>query len=195
MRPVSILLLAGLAAWAANPPRPDRTAVGSPSAPITIEVFSDFECPACKTLHDQTLPSLLKDYVAAGKVYLIHREFPLPQHTYSRLAATYALAAARIGKYAEVADRLFLHQVEWAASGDVDGTVCRGLTPTEAAAVRAAVKDPSIAAEIQHDVDMGQRLGLRQTPTMIIRHGSTSYPWPGAVDYELLRSYLDSELK
>ena len=194
MRPVPVLLLTSLVALAANPPRSDPKAVGSPSAPITIEVFSDFQCPHCKTLDEQTLPQLIKDYVATGKVYLIHREFPLPGHQYSRLAAAYATAAARLGKYGEVADRLFLHQAEWSVSGKVDETACRGLTAAEAQTVRSLVFDKTIAAEIDHDVEMGRRIGLQQTPTMLIKHGSTSYPWPGAVNFELLRSYLDGLL-
>src|SRR5271170_5231015 len=43
---------------------------GSPSAPITMEVFSDFQCPACRMLYEQTLKLLINDYVASGKVYL-----------------------------------------------------------------------------------------------------------------------------
>jgi len=194
MRPVPVLLLTSLVALAANPTRSDSKAVGSSSAPITIEVFSDFQCPHCKTLHEQTLPPLIKDYVATGKVYLIPREFPLPGHQYSRLAAAYATAAARIGKYGDVADRLFLHQAEWSMSGKVDETACRGLTAAEAQTVRSLLNDKSIVAEIERDMDLGHKIGLQQTPTMLIRHGSSSYPWPGAVNYELLRSYLDGLL-
>ena len=194
MRHVPVLLLTSLVALAANSQRSDPKAFGSPSAPITIEVFSDFQCPHCKTLDEQTLPPLMKDYVATGKVYLIHREFPLPGHPYSRLAAAYATAAARLGKYEEVADRLFLHQAEWSVSGKVDETACRGLTAAQAQTVRSLVNDRTIAAEIERDVDLGRKIGLQQTPTMLIRHGSSSYPWPGAVNYELLRSYLDGLL-
>ncbi len=194
MRHVPVLLLAGLLAWAASPPRPDPKAIGSPAAPIVVEVFSDFQCPACKALHDQALVPLVRDYVATGRVYLIHRAFPLPQHAYGRLAAAYASAAARVGRYQEVADRLFLHQADWSQSGKVDETVCRGLTSEEAKTVRALVNDPSISAEIQRDLELGQKVPVHQTPTMLIRHGSAVYPWAGAVNYELLRSYLDSEL-
>jgi protein-disulfide isomerase len=194
MRSVWFVLLAALAAWAANPPRPNPKAAGSPTAPIKIEVFSDFQCPACKNLHDLTLTPLMKDYVATGKVYLIHREFPLPTHPYSRLAAAYASAAARIGKYQEVSDRLFLFQSSWSASGNVDEAACGALSPAEAKTVRALVKDPSIAAEIDRDLEIGRKLALHQTPTMLVQHGANVYPWPGAVSYELLRSYLDSQL-
>jgi protein-disulfide isomerase len=59
---------------------------GSKSAPITMEVFSDFECPACKQLFVGTLPGIEQNYVSTGKVYLIHRDYPLQMHKFSREA-------------------------------------------------------------------------------------------------------------
>src|SRR5271170_6669648 len=47
-------------------------AIGSKSAPITMEVFSDYQCPSCRLLYEQTLKPLINEYVATGKVYLIH---------------------------------------------------------------------------------------------------------------------------
>ena len=73
-------------------------AFGSKSAPITMEVFSDFQCPACKTLFTATNRQLMDNYVSTGKVYLIHRDFPLPMHAHSVVAARYGRAAAQIGK-------------------------------------------------------------------------------------------------
>jgi protein-disulfide isomerase len=187
---LALACLAALGAGAAPPAK--GKAVGSAKAPITIEVFSDFECPACKGLHDETLRLLMKDYVVTGKVYLIYRDFPLPLHKYSRLAASYACAAARIGRYAEVADALFLNQTAWSVDGRVEQTVVKALTPTEAAEVRKLFTDPSITAEIQHDIELGKAAGINQTPTMIVRHNGVPYPLPGgAVNYDLLRGFLD----
>ena len=115
-------------------------------------------------------------------------------NAFAMIGAAYARAAARVGKYEEVADLLFLRQTEWAASGKVDEVACRVLTPAEVKTVRSLVNDPSISAEIQRDLALGQKLAVQRTPTMLIRHGATVYPWSGAVNYELLRSYLDSEL-
>jgi protein-disulfide isomerase len=193
----TVLALGGLlwsaAGWAGAPSK--GMAVGSPNAPITIEVFSDFECPHCKILHEQVLRPLIRDYVVPGKVYLIHREFPLAGHAYSRLAALYVTAAARIGKYQEVSDVLFLDQTVWEVNGKVDETVSSVLTPAEAAKVRALAKEPEIQAEVQHDVDMARALGINQTPTMIVKHRSIPYPISGSVNYDLLRSFLDDRLK
>ena len=61
-------------------------AIGSPNAPITMEVFSDYQCPSCRALFEETLKPLIADYVALGKVYLVHRDFPLPMHSHSWVA-------------------------------------------------------------------------------------------------------------
>src|SRR6185437_14628805 len=61
--------------------------LGSPSAPIRLTVYDDYECPACGQFYEQTLRQLIDTYVADGKVYLVHRDFPLPMHEFSRQAA------------------------------------------------------------------------------------------------------------
>ena len=80
---------------------------GSKSAPIKMEVFSDFQCPACRELYFQTVRPVIDNYVAAGKVYLIHRDMPLPVHPHSREAARYANAAARMRRMEKVVVALF----------------------------------------------------------------------------------------
>ena len=169
--------------------------LGSPSAPVRIEIFSDFECPACKTLHEQILPLVFKDYVIPGKVYLVSREFPLPMHQYSREAAGYATAAARFGKYQQVADALFLNQLTWEVNGKVWDTVANVLTPAEAKKVQSLAKDPAVLGEVQHDVEQGRAAAINQTPTMIVTRGAKQFPVIGAVNYNLLRSLLDGLLK
>jgi hypothetical protein len=77
----TLLLAAGTARAAQSPSGKAR---GIPVAAITIEVFSDFQCPACKALYEQTLKPLVADHVDKGKVYLVHRDFPLPIHAYAR---------------------------------------------------------------------------------------------------------------
>jgi protein-disulfide isomerase len=169
--------------------------LGSPGAPVRIEVFSDFECPACKGLHEQILPLVFKDYVIPGKVYLVSREYPLPMHQHSREAANYATAAARLGKYQEVADALFKTQAAWEASGKVWDTVAGVLTPAEAKKAQLLAKDPAVLSEVQHDVEAGMAAGINQTPTMIVMRGAKRFPVAGAVNYNLLRSLLDGLLK
>src|SRR3984893_11996519 len=112
-------------------------AFGSKNAPLVLEVFSDFQCPACKTLYTTTNRQLIDNYVSTGKVYLIHRDFPLPMHAHSKVAAQYARAAAQLGKVEPVEQTLFQNQEKWENSGDIDGTVAAVLSAGEMTKVRA----------------------------------------------------------
>src|SRR5262245_52661321 len=110
MKFLFIALAALSACTAATPAIVKGKIYGNPGAPIRLEIFSDFQCPACKSLHEQLLPMLMKEYVMPGKVYVVNREFPLPGHQYSREAANYATAAAKFGLYQPVSDRIFATQ-------------------------------------------------------------------------------------
>jgi len=168
---------------------------GVPSAPILMEVYSDFQCEGCKAFHTGTLQEVYRDYVAKGKVYLIHHEFPLPGHAYARPAAEYACAAGRIGQYRRVADALFANQESWVKSGKVEETVCAVLTPDQAKRVRALAKDPAIKAAVDRQFQTAMASGLRSTPTVIVTHRLKRYPLPGgAVKYEFMRRFLDGLL-
>jgi len=166
--------------------------LGSTSAPIIIEIYSDFGCPACRTFHDQMLPAIVKDYVMAGKVQVISHEFPLniPAHKYSREAATYATAAARLQLYQPVADALFRSQESWENSGRVWETVATVLSPEQQRKVQALAKDPSVLAEVQHDLDQGNKERISGTPAIFItKPQHLALPWP--INYNYLQSLLN----
>ncbi|MBZ5726586.1 MAG: DsbA family protein [Acidobacteriia bacterium] len=197
MKLYAVALAAVLPCLAAMPEVDKGKTLGSPSAPITIEVFSDFTCPHCKLLHDQTVPLLMKDYVVQGKVYLVSRDFPLngPGHQYSREAFSYADAAARIGKYQAVADALYANQAAWAINGKVWDTVAAALSPADQKRVQTLAKDPGVAAEIQRELEEGTAAGVNSTPTLIVSAGIRRYPLPAPISYTFLRSLLDGLLK
>ena len=169
---------------------PNKTA-GNPSAPVTIQVFSDFECPACKVFHDRSLPQLQRDYVATGKVYLVYREFPLPMHAHSREAASYATAAARLSLYQPVADALFRDQVAWSTNGKVWDTVAGVLTPSQQTRVKAAAGSASVLGEILRDVNLGHAVPVTSTPMLLVSRGDKRYPVSGTLSYEILKSLID----
>ncbi len=167
---------------------------GASVAAITIEIFSDFQCVGCKNLHDSTIKPLIDEYVNKGKVFLINREFPLPQHPHAREAAAYATAAARLGRYHAVADALFAGQEEWSKSGRVEATATAVLTAEEARKVRALANAPEVMADIEHDLQDGRAADVRQTPTLIIAHQGKRYPVSGGVSFSILRRFLDDLL-
>jgi protein-disulfide isomerase len=188
---VAGLFVCALIAGSTEPKEATGKAQGYPTAPIRIEVFSDFECPHCKLLYEETLRPLMREYVASGKVYLIHRDFPLTNHAHAREAASYACASARINKYEEVCSALFSQQSSWSVSGNVDAAVASVLSPPELNKVRALAKDPKIMAEIDQDVALGQKARITQTPTMEITYNGHTTPVAGSISYSILSRYLN----
>jgi protein-disulfide isomerase len=196
MKPFAIALAVLLPCLAASLGEDRAKIFGNPAAPVRIEVYSDFQCPACKGFHEVLLPILMRDYVVPGKAYIYNHEFPLPMHPHSRAAAQLATAAASIGKYSQVADVLFQQQASWGTSGKVWETVATVLTPAEQKKVQALAKDPATIAQVQAQVDAGKPI-INQTPTLVVIRGAKRYNFPGPDqnNYPLLRSLIDGLLK
>jgi protein-disulfide isomerase len=197
MKLIAAILLALVTCLAAGPEIDKNKAQGNPMAPIKLEVFSDFTCPHCRHFHEDTLPQLMKDFVIPGKVYVIDRAFPLTGggHEHSREAFTFAVAAARIGKYQQVADALYAQQSSWAMSGNVWGAVASALpSPADQKKVQELSKDPGVMAEIDAEYKEGINSGVNETPTSILTVNGKPIKLPPAPDYRLLKSMIDGFL-
>ena len=169
-------------------------AFGSKNAPVIMEVFSDYQCPSCKALFLNTNRQLMDNYVTTGKVYLIHRDFPLAMHAYSRIAARYARAAAVLGKTEPVEQAIYQNQEKWEQSGNVDGTVAAVLSAKEMTKVRELVKGGTLDPLIDKDYALGQMYRVNQTPTTVFHSKGQTYPYSGAMSYDILKQFLDQLL-
>jgi protein-disulfide isomerase len=171
--------------------------LGTKSAPIQFEVFSDFQCPACKSFFLSASHRLVEDYCSAGKVYLVHHDFPMttiPSHVHSEEAARWANAAAAIGKFHEVESALYTHQESWEVTGKIDEVLADVLSPADLKRVRALVDDAEVKAALQHDRDLGNanNVETRGTPSIFVTHnGHRELLPPSGVSYNLLKPYLD----
>jgi protein-disulfide isomerase len=190
---VAALAAAALALCAVPEPHKSKIS-GFPGAPLRLELYSDFSCPHCRMVHEQIVPQLMKDYVNPGKAYLVFRNYVLsgPGHEYSRDAATYAAAAARIGKYQAAADAIFKAQGAWLQSGRIWPNISMNFTPAEQKQIQGLLKDPAVASEVKNDIDAGNLVPISQTPTMVVIAKGKRQPWTMWTNYPLLKSYLDS---
>jgi protein-disulfide isomerase len=195
MKLVALALVLFLPCLAIGPEIDSAKAVGNPTAPVRLDLYSDFQCPHCKMLHETIVPTIVKEYVATGRAYLVSHEFPLNGHPYAREAANYATAAARIGKYQQVTDAIFQSQNSWGMTGKVWDFVAAVLSPADQKKVQALVKDPTVLAEVERDVQSGQALRVSQTPTMFVTKGMKQTPWTYWTDYGLFKGYLNDLLK
>jgi protein-disulfide isomerase len=163
-----------------------------------MEVFGDFECPACRGFFEGTVKQVIDDYVIPGKVYIIHRDFPLEMHPYARQAARLANAAAEFGQFEAMERALYDHQDEWVAKGNIDQVMATYFPPLQLKKFQAfeAAHMQEINAAIEKDRALGTQRNVNQTPTIYITsHGKTEALPGGGVDYKLLKSYFDYLLR
>ncbi len=92
-------------------PMVDGRAMGDPAAPVTIELYEDFQCPACKTFSEEIEPQIVETYVSTGDVYYVFRHYPFlddraPRNE-SDQAANASMCAGNENRFWDYHDILF----------------------------------------------------------------------------------------
>lgn len=86
----------------------NRTVLGDPEAPVTVQAWEDFRCPACAAFNQRVKPGLVETYIATGKIKLEFNHLPLQQHEPgASLAAQASECAADQGLFWPYHDRIF----------------------------------------------------------------------------------------
>ena len=184
----------------ANPVQPSRApqpgasspwTKGSATARVTLEEFSDFQCPACGTL-EPGLRRVLKDY--GDRVNLIFRNFPLAMHRYAFQASRAAEAAGQQGKFWEMHDMLYDNQNEGSESMEprvqFDSYASRlGL---DVQRFKTDMERQDLADRVKADYGRGMSLNVKGTPTIFL-NGRELVPGQ-LVTEEILRREIDAAL-
>jgi protein-disulfide isomerase len=102
----------------------DDYLMGGPDSPVRIELFSDFQCPSCRTFYLETVARLISEYAPGKKVCFIFRDFPLVGHPVARVAARYALAARSLGhdQWLKVIEYVYTCRGALCAGSKIPGT-------------------------------------------------------------------------
>lgn len=89
-------------------PRPQAVgmSMGDPNAPVKVNVYSDFQCPACKSFAENYEPIIIDQYINSGKVYLTYHPYRVIGPESDRAAAA-AYCASEQNKFWEYHDILF----------------------------------------------------------------------------------------
>jgi protein-disulfide isomerase len=141
----------------------DDPALGPAGAPVTVVMFSDFQCPACAATHP-----IVREVIARypGKVRFVERDFPLVTiHENAFNAALAASAAREQGKFFEYIDILYTHQDALDRRSLAKYAADLGLN------VKKFELDSSLArtaAEVRKDIEDGKAYGVTSTPTIFV---------------------------
>jgi protein-disulfide isomerase len=162
----------------------DAPVAGRKDAPVTVVVYSDFECPFSARA-STTIAELQKKY--GDKVRVAFKEHPLPIHTQARPAARAALAADEQGRFWPMHDAMFGKACA-VDQGSFDA--CAERAGLDMARYHAALTDPRLDARIDADLAEGHALGVAGTPTYFIDGRRVI----GAQPLEDLSAVIDDEL-
>lgn len=91
--------------------RQDSNRLTTENTPVIIVEFGDYQCPACAAAQP-IVNKILEQY--PGRINLVFRHFPLPQHANAIKAAEAAEAAGSQGKYWQMHRLLYQNQTKWA---------------------------------------------------------------------------------
>lgn len=163
----------------------DAPAFGPANASVTLVEFSDFQCPYCSRAAD-VVHAVKEKY--ADKVRVVFRQFPLSFHNNAHLAAEAALAAHAQGKFWQFHDRLFANQ-QALSRADLEKYATEvGL---KLPAFKKALDNKTYAAQVDADVELGNSVGVRGTPSMFLNGKRVE----NATDAESVLDLIEAALK
>jgi protein-disulfide isomerase len=174
-------------------PDGDPRALGSPDAPVTIYEFTDFECPFCRQFFDETRPQILKEFVDAGVVRIIARDFPLTQiHPSALIGAVAGRCAAAQNKFWPMYEALFsTHNTEWGGVPRRDHDVLielAGKVGVNTPAFTRCLDDPATTQAVLDEAAAAAQLGINSTPNFLINNQLVRGALPFASFQRLIKS-------
>lgn len=155
-------------------PMADGRALGDPNAPVKVEVFSDFQCPACQRYSQQVEQPIVDKYVPTKQIYYIYRQFPfIDDNSTSKesdQAANASMCAAEQNRFWDYKQILFAN---W--NGENQGAFADKRLISFAEALNLDMTkfnkcfgENTYKAEIDSDLQLGNTLGASGTPSIFV---------------------------
>jgi protein-disulfide isomerase len=159
--------------------------LGAESAPITIAVFSDFQCQYCKKVNE-TLKQVVQSN--GNNVRLLYKNLPLPNHAQSFKAAQAAHCAAAQNKFWQYHDLLFEHSSDLSENSLKRYASEIGLDSNR---FNSCIDSEASRDAVMKDLQEARRAGIFSTPTFIINGRVLK----GARSFEEFKAIIDQSLK
>jgi protein-disulfide isomerase len=150
-----------------------RPMLGDPEAPVEIAVFEDFKCPACAYFDEDILPRVERELIQTGqaRMYFIHYPFLGPDSTTAAIASECAYRQDEAAFW-DFKTYIFRSQgdetQEWATPARLADIARNNVPALDADELRACTEEERYADVIRADRELGNRAGVRGTPTVLV---------------------------
>ncbi|HSF82032.1 MAG TPA: DsbA family protein [Anaerolineales bacterium] len=155
-------------------PSIDGTALGNPDAPVLIEVWEDFQCPACRTFSEDVEPLIIENYVSTGKARYVFRHYPfLDDRVVSKesdQAANASMCASEQGRFWDYHDILFANWNSENAGAFSDKRLVAYAENLnlDMASFNSCFKENTYKEQIDKDLADGTSAGVQGTPSLFV---------------------------
>jgi protein-disulfide isomerase len=180
-------------------PKPNGLSLGDANAPATIDVFEDFQCPACQFFTQSVEPLVIQNLVSAGKARYVFHNYPFIDGNgasnggESDQAANAAMCANEQGKFWEMHATLYAN---W--NGENQGNFSDRRLQAMAESIgldmnafNSCFNANKYKADIQADFDKGQKMGVNGTPTVFVNGKQVGQPGKIAT-YDDIKQAVDA---
>ena len=142
-------------------------ALGSPDAPVTLVEYADLQCPYCAQWSRETLPVLVDEYVATGKLRIVFHGLAFIGADSDKALRT-AIAAGQDNHLWDVVHGLYASQGA-ENSGWVTRRARRARSPPDVPGLDgekllSARWEDSVEPELKRAADAAARAGVHGTP-------------------------------
>jgi protein-disulfide isomerase len=166
---LALIVLLGVPAAATNTAKAVGNSLGDLNAPVTVEVYADFQCPVCGQFDRGTLKQIEDKYVNSGKVRIVFNHFAFIGDESTRAAEASECANAQ-GKFWQYADTLFNNQAGENQGAFNDANLEKfaqqvGLDMTQ---YQTCMDQHTYLGKIQTSSAAAQQRGVNSTPTLFI---------------------------
>ena len=165
-------------------PNPDGLSLGDASAPATIDIFEDFQCPACRSFTESIEPLVIKNLVATGKARYVFHNYPFLDGNgagsggESDQAANAAICANEQGKFWDMHAIIYAN---WNGEnqGNLNDRRLQAMAESiglDMNAFNDCFNANKYKSEIQADFDRGSKMGVNGTPTVFVNGSQVGQP-------------------
>ena len=165
-------------------PNADGLSLGDPNAVATIDVFEDFQCPACQRFTENTESLIIQNLVATGQARYVFHHYPFLDGNgagssgESDQAANAAMCANEQDKFWEMHSILYANwngENQGAFSDRRIQAMAESLE-LDMEAFNSCFSANEYEAEIQADFELGQQMGVSGTPTVFVNGQRVGQP-------------------
>ncbi|HEU4698340.1 MAG TPA: thioredoxin domain-containing protein [Gemmatimonadales bacterium] len=170
--------------------------LGSPTAPVEVVEYADYQCPACQSFEMVQFPDVRQQLIETGRLRWRYRDFPLISIHRNTMVATHAAACAADqgdAKYWALHHRLYEAQPEWGGERPPSNPapLVRGYAEAvglDMAKYDECMQSAKYAGRIEASRKEAEEMGVNSTPTFLIQ----GRLYPGVLSSDELRKIVDS---